>query len=289
MNKMRLNINSGSIVSIVGQKGSGKSTFCALLSESGEVSQFELLVNDKRDSTERKVCNISDFSRLAPNLSVAENIYLEHYKRKLIFGIDWNRIYAETSDLLLSLQITNITPESSTESATMLQKSCIQILKGLVSGCSFFIADEITKDLSVAEKNEFFVLLRKLKDKGKIIFFIPYLVEEISEISDHVIVLFKGTIVGQPLDIKESSYERILNMMMGHDGNNGIINQAFLEKYNITEREKEIILYISGGLSNQEISDKLDISLGTVKNHVFNIFQKTHAKSRIELCNLLKF
>ena len=94
MNKMRLNINSGSIVSIVGQKGSGKSTFCALLSESGEVSQFELLVNDKRDSTERKVCNISDFSRLAPNLSVAENIYLEHYKRKLIFGIDWNRIYA---------------------------------------------------------------------------------------------------------------------------------------------------------------------------------------------------
>lgn len=48
----------------------------------------------------------------------------------------------------------------------------------------------------------------------------------------------------------------------------------------LTDREKEVLLEIAAGLSNQDIADKLFISLFTVKVHVRNIFSKLEASSR---------
>jgi DNA-binding CsgD family transcriptional regulator len=71
------------------------------------------------------------------------------------------------------------------------------------------------------------------------------------------------------------------------------IGNEFLEetikKYKITNREREILLYIIKGHSNQEISDKAFISITTVKKHIYNLFLKTGAKNRIELINILKY
>jgi DNA-binding CsgD family transcriptional regulator len=61
-----------------------------------------------------------------------------------------------------------------------------------------------------------------------------------------------------------------------------------LDKYNITEREKEICNCIINGFSNKEICDKLFISIATVKKHIYNLFLKTDAKNRIDLINILK-
>ncbi|TAL35668.1 MAG: LuxR family transcriptional regulator [Spirochaetes bacterium] len=59
------------------------------------------------------------------------------------------------------------------------------------------------------------------------------------------------------------------------------------ERYGITRREKEIIGMIAGGSTNREISRALDITDDTVKNHVYNIFQKTGVKNRNGLVGLL--
>ncbi|MCK5221877.1 MAG: hypothetical protein KAR14_09885, partial [Candidatus Aminicenantes bacterium] len=56
----------------------------------------------------------------------------------------------------------------------------------------------------------------------------------------------------------------------------------------ITEREKEIIILILNGKSNKEIEDELFISLGTVKNHLYNIYKKLKVKSRTQLITLLR-
>lgn len=62
----------------------------------------------------------------------------------------------------------------------------------------------------------------------------------------------------------------------------------FCREYQITKREKEVISLISRGLSNQEISDSLYISLQTVKDHVHRIFVKTGVKNRIQLTNVIR-
>lgn len=52
---------------------------------------------------------------------------------------------------------------------------------------------------------------------------------------------------------------------------------------NITEREREVIEMMIKGKSNKEIEQELFISPHTVKNHIYNVFQKTGVKSRHQL------
>ena len=51
----------------------------------------------------------------------------------------------------------------------------------------------------------------------------------------------------------------------------------------LTHREREIILWVGGGMSNKEVARGLGLSPGTVKLHVHNIFTKTGASSRFQL------
>lgn len=62
----------------------------------------------------------------------------------------------------------------------------------------------------------------------------------------------------------------------------------FCRKYEVSPRETEIILQICNGLSNKEISEKLFISLQTVKDHTHRIYTKTNVKNRVQLINLVK-
>lgn len=50
----------------------------------------------------------------------------------------------------------------------------------------------------------------------------------------------------------------------------------------LTNREREVLVEIAHGLSNQEIADKLFISLPTVKTHVAHILQKINARDRVQ-------
>jgi LuxR family transcriptional regulator, maltose regulon positive regulatory protein len=50
----------------------------------------------------------------------------------------------------------------------------------------------------------------------------------------------------------------------------------------LSDREREILLLVAEGLSNQEIADRLVISITTVKTHVGNIFHKLGVTSRIQ-------
>lgn len=50
----------------------------------------------------------------------------------------------------------------------------------------------------------------------------------------------------------------------------------------LTDREREVLVEIAHGLSNQEIADKLFISLPAVKTHVAHILQKINARDRVQ-------
>ena len=56
--------------------------------------------------------------------------------------------------------------------------------------------------------------------------------------------------------------------------------------YGLSFREQQVAELIMTGASNQKISQELDISLSTVKKHVYNIYEKTKVKSRTELSAL---
>jgi ATP/maltotriose-dependent transcriptional regulator MalT len=49
----------------------------------------------------------------------------------------------------------------------------------------------------------------------------------------------------------------------------------------LSERELEVLRLVAAGLSNPEIAEHLFLSTGTVKRHVYNIFMKLDASSRV--------
>lgn len=54
------------------------------------------------------------------------------------------------------------------------------------------------------------------------------------------------------------------------------------KSYGLSSRETEVLNYIAQGLKNQEIADKMFVSLSTVKTHTKNIFEKLDVRNRIE-------
>lgn len=65
------------------------------------------------------------------------------------------------------------------------------------------------------------------------------------------------------------------------------ISQATLERLGLTNRERQVVDYLVSGMSNQEICDKMFISINTVKIHISNIFRKAGVRSRTELLDKL--
>lgn len=101
--------------------------------------------------------------------------------------------------------------------------------------------------------------------------------------------------------LKNSSPDQIANSIISVYNNTIVMNENILDKlygkevepefkkYDFTDREKEIIKAISEGLSNKEISSKLFISEGTIRNYITVILDKTGLEHRTALAvNYLK-
>jgi len=56
--------------------------------------------------------------------------------------------------------------------------------------------------------------------------------------------------------------------------------------FDLTDREKEILLHLFQGLSYKEIGSQLEISANTAKKHVINIYNKLHVNSRAQALHL---
>jgi DNA-binding CsgD family transcriptional regulator len=54
------------------------------------------------------------------------------------------------------------------------------------------------------------------------------------------------------------------------------------KKFDLSKREFEVLLLINQGLSNQEIAEKLFVSISTVKTHTSNLFAKLDVKRRTQ-------
>lgn len=81
-------------------------------------------------------------------------------------------------------------------------------------------------------------------------------------------------------DLKVFIRQSELDLPMGIDD--------FFARHEISPREADIIREICNGLSNQEIADKLFITLQTVKDHTSRIYTKTNVRNRMQLMTLVQ-
>lgn len=61
-----------------------------------------------------------------------------------------------------------------------------------------------------------------------------------------------------------------------------ILDETELQRLGISKREHEVLELMAQGLSNQEIADKLFVSLNTIKTHSSNLFMKLEVSRRTQ-------
>jgi DNA-binding CsgD family transcriptional regulator len=67
----------------------------------------------------------------------------------------------------------------------------------------------------------------------------------------------------------------------------GEVSAGFRREYGISDREAEVVELVSHGMTNKEIARYLNISFTTARTHVYNIFKKTGARTRVELLRIV--
>jgi DNA-binding CsgD family transcriptional regulator len=65
----------------------------------------------------------------------------------------------------------------------------------------------------------------------------------------------------------------------------GELSGAAADSLGLTERERSMVEMIARGLANKEIASELGISPATVRTHIYNLYRKVGARSRVELLN----
>ncbi len=61
-----------------------------------------------------------------------------------------------------------------------------------------------------------------------------------------------------------------------------VLNEKEIEKLSISKRELEVLQLMAEGLSNQEIAERLFVSLNTIKTHSSKVLEKMDVKSRMK-------
>jgi simple sugar transport system ATP-binding protein len=151
---------------------------------------------------------------LVDTMTVAENIILGAETGSAA-ALDLEKADRDIKALSDELKL-NINPEAFIEDLSVGQQQRVELLKALYRNAELLILDEPTAVLSPQEVEEFFVILRRMKEQGKTIIIITHKLEEVLAISDDVTVMRDGKVVGN-VKTSETNAQDLARMIVGRD------------------------------------------------------------------------
>ena len=214
-------LRSGSVHAIVGENGAGKSTLMKILngvyapsSGSIEISGQVVTLRKPVDAQRHGIQMVYQELNLAPDLTVAENIFLGRMPHKFGF-VQKKQLHAAAAARLAELGA-NIAPDKLTGDLSISQQQLVEIAKAYAASPRMIVLDEPTSSLSEHEAAALFAVIAKMKAAGIAIVYISHRLPEILAIADDVTVLRDGRmIVSQP--ISGVTAEEMIRLMVGRD------------------------------------------------------------------------
>ncbi|TDP98310.1 xylose ABC transporter ATP-binding protein [Halanaerobium saccharolyticum] len=227
LDNVNFTLEKGEILALVGENGAGKSTLMKVLSGvwpyptyEGDIYLDDRLVrfDNTREAEEAGIGIIHQELNLLPDLSVAENIFLDRQPLNKIGGIKWEELYHNAEKVLARLNM-NIDPRIELGDLTVGKQQMVEIAKALSLDTRILVFDEPTSALTDSEVNELFTVINELRASGVSIIYISHKMEEIEEIADSVVVLRDGSTIGDKINIAQVTLDEIITRMVGRDIN----------------------------------------------------------------------
>ncbi|MCD6266973.1 MAG: ABC transporter ATP-binding protein [Thermotogaceae bacterium] len=222
LNGINLKVREGEILGVAGVAGNGQRELAEVITGLREVSSGRIIFYDEditRESVSKRISlGISyipqDRKEIAtcPNLSVAENLFLKDKKR--VFWFDRRKILDTVKTLIEKYSI--ITPDP-LKPVKLLSGGNIQkvvVAREFELHPKLIIAEHPTRGLDVASMEFVYRSLLEARDRGVAILLLAGDLDEIFTLSDRVVVIYEGRIVGE-VEPDPSNLEKIGLMMAG--------------------------------------------------------------------------
>src|SRR3954464_13127614 len=220
-NDVSIKVTKGTIHAIVGENGAGKSTVMRIAYGFYTADEGEILVKDQvreirspHDAIALGIGMVHQHFMLVETMTVAENIVLGSEPGNAA-SLDLKKAAAEIRKLSDEFKLA-VDPNATIETLSVGQQQRVELLKALYRHAQLLILDEPTAVLTPQEVEEFFIILRRMREQGKTIVIITHKLSEVLAISDDVTVMRDGRVVGN-VKTAETSAAELARMMVGRD------------------------------------------------------------------------
>jgi len=199
-------VGKGEVVGLVGDNGAGKSTLIKVASgyhRADEGQTFfegeEVRISSPRDARALGVETVYQEQALAPDLSIARNIFMGREPSTTLGFMDKRTMNAESMNALASIGLHLRSPDTPVSTLSGGQRQGVAIARVLHFEAKLVILDEPTIALSVKEVREVLEFVRQLKDKEVAVIFIAHNLHHVFSVADRIVVLAHGkTLVDMP-------------------------------------------------------------------------------------------
>ncbi|MCG6859087.1 MAG: ABC transporter ATP-binding protein [Salaquimonas sp.] len=217
---VNLTIRAGEVLGLLGENGAGKSTMMNILSGLYAPDEGEILIDGKPvrfegpgDGIAAGIGMVHQHFMLVPVFTVAENVILGVEPTGRLDYLDIATARRQVRDINEKYGL-QVNPDALIEDLPVGIQQRVEILKVLFRSAEVLILDEPTAVLTPQEVEEFFGIVKSLRDAGKAVVFITHKLHEILAISDRINVLRGGRITGEG-DPKSLTENQLAEMMVG--------------------------------------------------------------------------
>ena len=263
---IKLQLKKGEVHALLGENGAGKSTLMKILSgaymrDAGKVflDGQEIQVKNTKESERLGISIIYQELNLIPELSVAENIFLDRQPKRNGF-IDWKQMNQDAEKILEGIDM-KIPPKMIVSTLSVAQRQMVEIAKAVSYDAKILVLDEPTSSLTKEEVGHLFRIINRLRDRGVGMVYISHKMEEILEISDDVTIMRDGKWIATK-SAKDITMDEIIKLMVGRD-----LTERFPEK---TNKPGEVLMKVEG-LTGKYMPSCMDASFELRKGEVLGV------------------
>jgi ribose transport system ATP-binding protein len=222
LDNVDFDLRRGEVHALLGANGAGKSTLIKIIAglyqaDAGEIriSGQHVAIRDPQTAKDLGISVIYQDLALAPNLSVAENLFLGRELLTPLGLIDWRRTKAKAQRLLERVGA-DIAIDAMVSNLSIARRQLVEIAKALGVDAKVLILDEPTASLSQGEAEKLFALVRGLAQSGVGIVYVSHRLEEIAPLVERVTVLRDGKSVGT-YPVKQLDREKVVTLITGQE------------------------------------------------------------------------
>ncbi|GAA3796997.1 sugar ABC transporter ATP-binding protein [Cellulomonas soli] len=199
-----LEVHAGEVVGLIGANGAGKSTLIKVLAGAEQPTSGALLVDGVPvrlhgpiDAVAQGVATVHQDvdAALVPTLTVAENLVLADLARPG-GGVRASRRAIRARAARLVPDGFPIDLDARVEDLSTSAKQQVLLARALAAAPRVLVLDEPTAALSVLEQQRLLADVRRLAAAGTAVVFISHHLAEVTEVSDRVVALREGEVVG---------------------------------------------------------------------------------------------